>query len=188
MAEKEIVRTERAPAPFEGAPYNPAVKVAGLVFVAGQLGLAPDGSGMVSGGIAEQTEQALQNLSAILVEAGSSLDRLAKTTVFLQSLDEPQLCFLMLPVLVIDPSYRLHVSPDDLLALELDPARQPEIGTDVMCMAIVAIAEQGHPTANLLAPLVVNPATGRAVQAIRDDGAYGCRHPLMTETRETPCS
>ena len=74
MAEKEIVRTERAPAPFEGAPYNQAVKVGGLVFVAGQLGLAPDGSGMVGGGIAEQTEQALQNLSAILEESGSSLD------------------------------------------------------------------------------------------------------------------
>ena len=88
MAEKEIVRTERAPAPFEGAPYNQAVKVGGLVFVAGQLGLAPDGSGMVGGGIAEQTEQALQNLSAILEESGSSLDKLAKTTVFLQNLDD----------------------------------------------------------------------------------------------------
>jgi 2-iminobutanoate/2-iminopropanoate deaminase len=88
VAKKEIVRTERAPAPFEGAPYNQAVKVGDLVFVAGQLGLAPDGSGMVGGGIAEQTEQALQNLSAILEEAGSSLDKLAKTTVFLQSLED----------------------------------------------------------------------------------------------------
>ena len=88
MAEKEIVRTERAPAPFEGAPYNQAVKVGGFVFVAGQLGLAPDGSGMVGGGVAEQTEQALQNLSAILEEAGSSMDKLAKTTVFLQNLDD----------------------------------------------------------------------------------------------------
>ena len=118
-----------------------------------------------------------------------ALEDVARSPViFLQSLDEPQLCFLLLPVLAIDPSYRLHVSPDDLLVLELDPARQPEIGADVMCMAIVAIAGEGHPTANLLAPLVVNPATGRAVQAIRDDVAYGCRHPLMTETRETPCS
>jgi 2-iminobutanoate/2-iminopropanoate deaminase len=88
VAEKEIVRTERAPAPFEGAPYNQAVKVGGFVFVAGQIGLAPDGSGMVGQGIAEQTEQALQNLSAILEEAGSSLNKLAKTTVFLQNLDD----------------------------------------------------------------------------------------------------
>jgi 2-iminobutanoate/2-iminopropanoate deaminase len=87
VAEKEIVRTERAPAPFQGAPYNQAVKAAGLVFVAGQLGIAPGGSGPVAG-IAEQTEQALQNLRAILEEAGSSLDRLVKTTVFLQHLDD----------------------------------------------------------------------------------------------------
>jgi 2-iminobutanoate/2-iminopropanoate deaminase len=87
VAEKEIVRTERAPAPFQGAPYNQAVKAAGLVFVAGQLGIAPGGAGPVAG-IAEQTEQALQNLRAILEEAGSSLDRLVKTTVFLQHLDD----------------------------------------------------------------------------------------------------
>jgi 2-iminobutanoate/2-iminopropanoate deaminase len=72
VAEKEIVRTERAPAPFEGAPYNQAVRVGGLVFVAGQLGLAPDGTGMVGGGVAEQTEQAMQNLSAILASGEQS--------------------------------------------------------------------------------------------------------------------
>lgn len=88
MAEKEIIRTEAAPAPFEGAPYNQAVKVGELVFVAGQLGLSPDGSGLVGPGIAEQTEQALQNLHAILEEAGSSLDNLVKTTVFLQDLGD----------------------------------------------------------------------------------------------------
>ena len=89
MAEKEIVRTERAPAPFQGAPYNQAVKAAGLVFVAGQLGLRPGDSAPVEG-IAEQTEQALQNLRAILEEAGSGLERLVKTTVFLQDLGDFQ--------------------------------------------------------------------------------------------------
>ena len=88
MAEKEIVRTERAPAPFQGAPYNQAVKAAGLVFVAGQLGLRADGKEMVGPAIGEQTEQAMQNLRAILEEAGSSLYNLVKTTVFLQSLDD----------------------------------------------------------------------------------------------------
>ena len=88
MAEKEIVRTERAPAPFQGAPYSQAVKAAGLVFVAGQLGLASGGQEMVGAGVAEQTEQVMQNLRAILEEAGSGLDRLVKTTVFLQSLDD----------------------------------------------------------------------------------------------------
>ena len=86
MAEKQVVRTERAPAPFQGAPYNQAIRVGELVFVAGQLGLAPGGTAMVGAGIAEQTEQVMQNLGAILAEAGSGLDRLVKTTVFLVDL------------------------------------------------------------------------------------------------------
>jgi 2-iminobutanoate/2-iminopropanoate deaminase len=89
VTEKEIVRTERAPAPFQGAPYNQAVKAAGLVFVAGQLGLRPGDKEPLQG-ISEQTEQAMQNLRAILEEAGSGLDRLVKTTVFLQDLGDFQ--------------------------------------------------------------------------------------------------
>ena len=88
MAEKEIVRTERAPAPFQGAPYNQAVRIGELVFVAGQLGLRPGEKDMVGDAIAEQTEQVMANLRAILEEAGSGLDKLVKTTVFLQNLDD----------------------------------------------------------------------------------------------------
>ena len=88
MAEKEIVRTERAPAPFGGAPYNQAVRVGELVFVAGQLGLRPGETEMVGSTIAEQTEQVMANLGAILEEAGSGLARLVKTTVFLANLDD----------------------------------------------------------------------------------------------------
>jgi 2-iminobutanoate/2-iminopropanoate deaminase len=85
MSDKSVVRTERAPAPFQGAPYNQAIVSGGFVFVAGQLGLTSDGQ-MVEGGIGEQTEQVMRNLTAILEEAGSSLDRLVKTTVFLTEL------------------------------------------------------------------------------------------------------
>jgi 2-iminobutanoate/2-iminopropanoate deaminase len=85
---KEIVRTESAPAPFQGAPYSQAVVAAGLVFVSGQLGLKPGAKEMVPGGIAEQTEQVLANLQAVLEAAGSSLDRLVKTTVYLQDLND----------------------------------------------------------------------------------------------------
>jgi 2-iminobutanoate/2-iminopropanoate deaminase len=88
MAEKEIVRTERAPAPFQGAPYNQAIRTGGFVFVAGQLGLKPGGDGMVGNAIAEQTEQVMANLAAILEEAGSGLDKLVKTTVFLTDLGD----------------------------------------------------------------------------------------------------
>ena len=85
--EKIVIRTEAAPAPFQGSPYNQAIRIGELVFVAGQLGGKPGGR-TVEGGIAEQTEQAFRNVAAILEAAGSSLDRLVKTTVFLQHLDD----------------------------------------------------------------------------------------------------
>ena len=87
MSEKEVVRTEAAPAPFQGAPYSQAIKAAGLVFVSGQLGLKP-GDTEIGGAIEDQTEQVLANLAAILAEAGSGLDRLVKTTVFLADLGD----------------------------------------------------------------------------------------------------
>jgi 2-iminobutanoate/2-iminopropanoate deaminase len=89
VSEKRVVRTEGAPAPFQGAPYSQAIAAGGFVFVSGQLGLKP-GDTAISGGIAEQTEQVFANLKAILEEAGSGLDRLVKTTVFLQQLDDFQ--------------------------------------------------------------------------------------------------
>ena len=87
--EKTVIRTENAPAPFQGAPYNQAIRVGDLVFVAGQLGLKPGGTA-VEGDVAVQTEQVMRNLAAILEAAGSSLDNLVKTSVFLQNLDDFQ--------------------------------------------------------------------------------------------------
>ena len=87
--EKTVIRTEAAPAPFQGAPYNQAIVAGELVFVAGQLGLAP-GDTAVEGDIGRQTEQALANLAAILEAAGSSMDKLVKTSVFLADLDDFQ--------------------------------------------------------------------------------------------------
>lgn len=89
MARPTIVRTEEAPAPFQGAPYSQAIKTADFVFVSGQLGLKP-GDTQISGTIQEQTEQIFQNLRAILEAAGSSLDRIVKTTVFLTDLGDFQ--------------------------------------------------------------------------------------------------
>ena len=88
MAEKAVVRTERAPAPFQGAPYSQAIRVGDLVFVSGQLALRPGENELSGGSIQEQTDLIFQNLEAILAEAGSGLDKLVKTTVFLQSLDD----------------------------------------------------------------------------------------------------
>jgi 2-iminobutanoate/2-iminopropanoate deaminase len=85
--EKAVVRTENAPAPFQGAPYSQAITANGFVFVSGQLGLKPDHA-EIEGGIVEQTEQIFANLRAILEEAGTSLERLVKTTVFLADLGD----------------------------------------------------------------------------------------------------
>jgi len=86
MADKEVISTDRAPGPFQGAPYNQAIRVGDLVFVAGQLGISVDTGELAGPSVQEQTEQIMENLSAILEAAGSGLDKLVKTTVFLLDL------------------------------------------------------------------------------------------------------
>jgi 2-iminobutanoate/2-iminopropanoate deaminase len=88
--DKGAVRTEAAPAPFQGAPYSQAIRAGGLVFVSGQLALRPRLHEMVSDTIGEQTEQVFANLKAILEAAGSGLERIVKTTVYLRNLDDFQ--------------------------------------------------------------------------------------------------
>jgi 2-iminobutanoate/2-iminopropanoate deaminase len=88
VTDKTVVRTEAAPAPFQGAPYSQAIAANGLVFVSGQLALRPGDKELSGGTIEDQTEQVFANLRAILEGAGTSLDRLVKTTVFLVSLDD----------------------------------------------------------------------------------------------------
>jgi 2-iminobutanoate/2-iminopropanoate deaminase len=90
MTEKSVVRTEKAPAPFQGAPYSQAIRAGDLVFVSGQLALEPGHSEIVGSSIQEQTELVFRNLAAILEEAGSGIDRLVKTTVFLVNLGDFQ--------------------------------------------------------------------------------------------------
>jgi 2-iminobutanoate/2-iminopropanoate deaminase len=88
MEGKTVVRTEQAPAPFHGAPYSQAIKANGLVFVSGQLALTLGHSDLAGDTIEEQTRQIFDNLEAILAEAGSGLERIVKTTVFLANLDD----------------------------------------------------------------------------------------------------
>ncbi len=105
--------------------------------------------------------------------------------VFLQSLDEPGVCLPALPMLAIDPAYELSLTGDDLEALGFgDSGRVP--GANAMgCFAVVSIPPDGPATANLLAPVVVNLAARRAVQAVRPDGRYSHRHVLGA--REAAC-
>jgi 2-iminobutanoate/2-iminopropanoate deaminase len=90
MADKSVVRTDAAPAPFQGAPYSQAIRFGDFVFVSGQVSLRPGETELTGGTIQEQTEQTFANLRAVLEEAGSGLDKLVKTTVFLQDLGDFQ--------------------------------------------------------------------------------------------------
>src|SRR5689334_25330494 len=82
MSERIVIRTEAAPAPFQGAPYSQAIRNGDLVFVSGQLGLKPGGTA-ISGSSEDQTEQIFANLKAILEAGGSGLDKIVETTVVL---------------------------------------------------------------------------------------------------------
>jgi 2-iminobutanoate/2-iminopropanoate deaminase len=88
VPEKSVVHSERAPAPLGGAPYSQAIRAGDFVFVSGQLALAPGATEIAVATIQEQTEQVFANLRAILEEAGSGLERLVKTTVFLSDLGD----------------------------------------------------------------------------------------------------
>jgi 2-iminobutanoate/2-iminopropanoate deaminase len=87
---KQPVRTESAPAPFEGAPYSQGIIAGDLIFVSGQLGIDPDQGHVVEGGIVPQTEQVMKNLGAILAEADASLDDVVMTSIYLIDLQDFQ--------------------------------------------------------------------------------------------------
>jgi flagellar assembly factor FliW len=99
--------------------------------------------------------------------------------VFLQSLEDAELCFITLPVLSIDRLYRLTVSEEDLESIGLPAKRQPKIGEEVACLAVLTLQKSGGPTANLLAPVVVNIRNLKAVQAIAPDSDYSHQHALV---------
>jgi flagellar assembly factor FliW len=113
-------------------------------------------------------------------------DSAHRPLLFLQSLDNPQLCFLSLPVHLVDPAYRLKMSAEDLALIGFD--HLPALDAEAQCLVIVAVAEDGLATVNLLAPVVINRATAQAVQAVRDDMVYACRHPLACAGEAALCS
>jgi 2-iminobutanoate/2-iminopropanoate deaminase len=83
---KEIVATERAPRAI--GPYSQAIRSGNLLFASGQIPIDPATGEFVAGGITEQTEQVMRNVSAILEAAGAGLQQVVKTTVFLADMDD----------------------------------------------------------------------------------------------------
>ena len=83
---KEIIQTHNAPAAI--GPYAQGIRAANMVFTAGQIGIDPKTGEIASGGIKAETERALLNIKAIVEAAGSSLEKVVKTTVFLRDLND----------------------------------------------------------------------------------------------------
>jgi 2-iminobutanoate/2-iminopropanoate deaminase len=83
---KNVIKTDAAPGAL--GPYSQAIVAGGMVYCAGQIPLDPATGNIVSGGIAQQTEQVLKNLRAVLKAAGSDLDRAVKTTVFIKNMND----------------------------------------------------------------------------------------------------
>ena len=83
---KQVITTKNAPAAI--GPYSQAIRVGDLVFTAGQAAVDPERGKLIEGGIEEQTRQTLRNIEAILDAAGSSMDQVVKTTVFLKDMGD----------------------------------------------------------------------------------------------------
>lgn len=125
---RQIIKTAEAPEAI--GPYSQAVVAGGFVFASGQIPLVPETKELVEGGIAEQTEQVLRNLSRVLEAAGSSLEQVVKTTVYLSDMrdfaamndvyarffaaDPPARSTIQVAGLPRDPSVRVEM---DVIAL-----------------------------------------------------------------------
>ena len=83
---KKIIKTPKAPLPI--GPYNQAVVAGNLVFLSGQIPIDPKTGEFVAGGASEQTRQNILNIKNVLEEAGSSLEKVVKATVFLKDLND----------------------------------------------------------------------------------------------------
>jgi flagellar assembly factor FliW len=94
--------------------------------------------------------------------------------LFLESETNPELSFLLLPVALIDPDYRMAISAEDREAIGASPASR------LMCLAVITAVEDSPPTANLLAPVVINLDNARAVQAVRSDSMYSHKKAMCS--------
>ena len=83
---KDIIATDQAPRAI--GPYSQAVRAGNLIFASGQIPIDPATGSFVGGGITEQTEQVMRNLSAVFEAAGVGLNQVVKTTVFLADMDD----------------------------------------------------------------------------------------------------
>jgi flagellar assembly factor FliW len=113
----------------------------------------------------------------------------AAPLVFLQSLDEAGICLPAIAVMAVDRNYELSLTSEDLEELDFTSSEQPPGATSIACFVVVSIPPGGRPTANLLAPIVINLAARVAVQSVRSDTRYSHQHPIVSAPEgEAVCS
>ncbi|MGI8494725.1 MAG: RidA family protein [Pyrinomonadaceae bacterium] len=124
---KEIISTDKAPGAI--GPYSQAIKTGNLVFVSGQIPIDPKTGEFVSHDVAEQTEQVLKNLSAVLEAAGSSLNNVVKTTVFVADMND---------FAVMNEIYAKYFSDNKPARATVQAARLPrDAKVEIECVAVV---------------------------------------------------
>ena len=124
---KEIITTDNAPGAI--GPYSQAIRTGGFVFCSGQIPIDPATGNFVSDGMAEQTEQVLKNLAAVLEAAGSSLDNVVKTTVFLADMND---------FAVMNEVYGRYFSDNKPARATVEAARLPrDARVEIECIALV---------------------------------------------------
>jgi flagellar assembly factor FliW len=99
--------------------------------------------------------------------------------MFLQSLDIRSLCFILLPIRAIDENFRLELTHEEIREIGFVCERKPVIGEDILCAAMICSGEGSGPTANLMAPVVVNLHNNVGIQPIHPDSGHSHRHPVL---------
>lgn len=124
---KEIVKTDNAPGAI--GPYSQAIKAGGMIFCSGQIPINPTTGEFVSEDIGEQTEQVLRNLSEVLKAAGSGLENVVKTTVFLADMND---------FVAMNEVYGRYFSDNKPARATVQAARLPrDARVEIDCIAIV---------------------------------------------------
>ncbi|EMS74242.1 RidA family protein [Ruminiclostridium cellobioparum] len=123
----EIISTDKAPAAI--GPYSQAVKVGNFVYTSGAIPVDPKSGEVVAGGVAQQAEQAIRNLAAVLAGAGAGLDKVIKTTVFIKDMND---------FAVINEVYKKFFTSDFPARSCVEVARLPkDVLIEIECVAVI---------------------------------------------------
>lgn len=127
MSNRTVIATPDAPAAL--GPYNQAIKAGGMVFASGQLGLDPATGDFVEGGVPAQTRRALDNLTAVLKEAGATLADVVNCTVYLKDMND---------FAAMNAEYATYFTTNPPSRATVEVARLPKDGlVEIACIAVI---------------------------------------------------